>query len=246
MNLLDNNKLSLSLKSKVAIGLCTVAVIGLVGSELVFSSTGKGKDKVTPIPVTVSTPDKAPEKTSDKTQDRSASFANEGQGRRPLRNIFDPWWQDSLMAHDPEIGSMFRRWESLAADSDLLPDRVFSRNSGTSFASGFAPRVDISESDKDVKLTAEVPGLDEKSLSVSAADDSVTIEGTKTQEKSSKAGGFQSVERTYGSFRRVVPLPCQVLGDKAEAGLKDGVLTITIPKSPQARPRENKITITRL
>lgn len=242
MNLLDKNKLSLSLKSKVAIGLCTVAVIGLVGSELVFSSTGKGKDKVIPIPVTVSSPDKTP----DKSQDKSASFAEEGQGRRLPRNIFDPWWQDSIMAHDPEIGSMFRRWETLVADSDLLPDRVFSRNSGASFASGFAPRVDISETDKDVKLTAEVPGLDEKSLSVSAADDSVTIEGTKAQEKSSKVGGFQSVERSYGSFRRVVPLPCQVLGDKAVAGLKDGVLTITIPKSPQARPKENKITITRL
>lgn len=243
MNLLDKNKLSLSLKSKVAIGLCTVVVIGLVGSELVFSSTGKGKDKVTPIPVTVSAPDKNQDKTQDKSQEKSAMV--EGQGRRLPRNIFDPWWQDSILAHDPEIGSMFRRWESLVAD-DLLPERFFSRTSGASFASGFAPRVDISESDKDVKLTAEVPGLDEKSLSVSAADDSVTIEGTKTQEKSSKVDGFQSVERSYGSFRRVVPLPCQVMGDKAVAGLKDGILTITIPKSPQARPKENKITITRL
>jgi HSP20 family molecular chaperone IbpA len=43
-----------------------------------------------------------------------------------------------------------------------------------------------------------------------------------------------------------VPLPCRVLGDKAVAGLKDGILTITIPKSTQARPKENKITITRL
>jgi HSP20 family protein len=140
---------------------------------------------------------------------------------------------------------MFRRWENLA-DGDLVPERFFSRTSGASFGSGFAPRVDISESDKDVKLTAEVPGLDERSLSVSAADDNVTIEGTKTQEKSSKVDGFQSVERSYGSFRRVVPLPCRVLGDKAVAGLKDGILTITIPKSTQARPKENKITITRL
>lgn len=227
----------MKIKPKLGLALAGVVLLGFVGGELI-ASTPRGDDKVTPIQV------KPADKSSSQARSLDRAIDNMRRSAHQLslpNNIFEPWWQ--TMMHDPDAASILRNWDSLNND----PDRIWSITSAHSSARdfGFAPRVDIAESDKDVRLTAEVPGLDEKSLEVSADNDTVTIEGTKSQEKLNKNGGFQSIERSYGSFSRMVHLPCRVLGDKATASLKDGVLTVTLPKAAEAKERNNKITIKR-
>jgi len=103
------------------------------------------------------------------------------------------------------------------------------------------PRIDLSESENEVTVTAELPGVDPKNVEVKVSGNLLTISGEKTQEKQEKKRNYHYVERQYGSFQRTVQLPTTVDPGKVEAAYKDGVLTVTIAKHPGARPR--KITV---
>lgn len=137
-------------------------------------------------------------------------------------SLFEPWWQ--TMLHDPDSDWLLRNFDIMSSDHDKR--WAFPLGSGV-----YIPRIDVDTSDRSVKLSAEVPGIDEKNLDVTVTDTSVSIKGEKQAEESQKSGtGFQSVERHYDSFERTVILPCKVNSDKAEARLKNGVLSIVIPK----------------
>jgi HSP20 family protein len=100
----------------------------------------------------------------------------------------------------------------------------------------FVPSLEIEERDKDVRICAELPGLDEKDFELSIDDGVLTLRGEKRSETSSEKGGWSRTERSYGRFERRVALPCEVVADKASADFKRGVLTVTLPKSePKAR-----------
>lgn len=105
------------------------------------------------------------------------------------------------------------------------------------------PKVDISESRKQYTLTVEVPGVDEKDLELSVEDDTLIIRGEKRYEKTDEDEQFHRVERTYGAFQRVISLPADADADRIEATFKNGVLTITIPKSASAKPPVRRIAI---
>jgi HSP20 family protein len=102
----------------------------------------------------------------------------------------------------------------------------------------FSPRVDVVEGDKAVTVSAELPGLDEKEIDVSLSHGVLTISGEKREEKEDKGKNYYRMERSYGSFQRSIPLPSEVDEDKAEATFKKGVLTITLPKTAEARDRK--------
>ncbi|MBF0539140.1 MAG: Hsp20/alpha crystallin family protein [Nitrospirae bacterium] len=108
---------------------------------------------------------------------------------------------------------------------------------------GFEPRLNVTEDDREVKVSAELPGLDEKDIDVSLTKDSLTIKGEKKEEKEEKATGYYRVERSYGTFSRTVTLPCEIDQDKVEASFKKGVLVITLPKTAEACSEKKKITI---
>lgn len=110
----------------------------------------------------------------------------------------------------------------------------------------FNPRVDVSETDKEIRVTAELPGLQEKEIELSITDDSLTIKGEKKEEKEEKEEqkGYYRMERTYGSFTRVIALPSEVQTDKAKASFKNGVLSIEMPKKPEATSNKRTIPIT--
>lgn len=152
------------------------------------------------------------------------------------------------------------REQSLARRQDVDPFRSFQRDMNRLFddffkdlplamwshedlAAGFNPRVDVSETEKDVKVSAELPGLDEKDITVEMGDASVTIRGEKKEEKEEKRKNWYTREQTYGSFHRVVPLPASVEGEKVSATFKKGVLTITVPKKAQDLPQRKTIKI---
>jgi len=100
--------------------------------------------------------------------------------------------------------------------------------------SAFSPQVDIVDNEKEVKISVELPGLDEKDIEVSLSRDTLTISGEKRQEKEDKGKNYYRMERSYGSFRRTVALPCEVNAEQVEATFKNGVLTIILPKIIEA------------
>ena len=110
-------------------------------------------------------------------------------------------------------------------------------------AMGFSPRVDVSETDKEVRISAELPGMEEKDLSVEIDETSVTLRGERKEEKEDKGKNWYTREQSYGAFHRVIPLPASVDGGKASANFKKGVLTVTAPKRVEEQARRKSIKI---
>ena len=108
---------------------------------------------------------------------------------------------------------------------------------------GKIPSVDISETEKAYEVAAELPGMDEKNVEVKYADGTLTIKGEKNDEKEEKKEGYYLSERNYGSFQRSFRLPDGVDADKIEASFKKGVLTVMLPKTPEAQKKEKRIEI---
>jgi len=107
----------------------------------------------------------------------------------------------------------------------------------------WAPSVDVAETDQDIVVTAELPGVKQEDVDVTITNDVLTLKGEKKEEKEVKKENYHRIERSYGSFQRSVSLPTGVQGDKAKAKYKDGVLQITIPKTEEAKPKQIKINV---
>ena len=103
------------------------------------------------------------------------------------------------------------------------------------------PHVEVSETDKEIRVTAELPGLDEKDVEVALDDDVLTLCGEKRSESDDKDRQFS--ERFYGQFERRIALGTEVAEDKVDARFKNGVLTITLPKTERAQSRTKRIAI---
>jgi HSP20 family protein len=106
-----------------------------------------------------------------------------------------------------------------------------------------APAVDVVEQDKAYEITAELPGLDESNVDVKFADGVLTIKGEKKEEKEERKKDQYLSERRYGSFQRAFRVPDGVDVDNIAASFKNGVLTVTLPKTAQAAQSEKKIPI---
>lgn len=105
------------------------------------------------------------------------------------------------------------------------------------------PAVDIAEKDRAFEITADLPGFDEKNVDVSVANGAITIKGEKREEKEERRKGYHLQERHTGSFERTFGIPEGVEADKIEAHFAKGVLTLTLPKKPEAQKPEKKIEI---
>lgn len=105
------------------------------------------------------------------------------------------------------------------------------------------PAVDIAETDKEILVTAELPGLDEKDLDVTLRGNHLHIRGEKKAEKEEKGELYYHKESSYGAFHRAIPLPAEVEEDRIEATYKKGVLKIKLPKSAEALKTRKKISI---
>lgn len=110
-------------------------------------------------------------------------------------------------------------------------------------AAGFSPRVDVSETDEEVKVSAELPGMDEKDITVEMDDAAITIRGEKKEEQEEKGKNWYTKEQSYGFFHRIIPLPASVEGEKAKAKFKKGILTITVPKKEEEKAKRKTIQI---
>jgi HSP20 family protein len=98
----------------------------------------------------------------------------------------------------------------------------------------FNPRTNVAETDKAVEVTVELPGMKAEEFHVDLKDKELWITGEKKEETEEKGKTFHRIERRHGEFRRVIPLPVHVDREKIEAVFKDGLLKVTVPKTPEA------------
>ncbi|MCB1463768.1 MAG: Hsp20/alpha crystallin family protein [Nitratireductor sp.] len=160
-----------------------------------------------------------------------------------------PWRRNN----GDQLPSVFRDGErdpfvSLHREVNRLFDDVF-RGFGSSLPSldGVSafnsrwPSVEISDGEKEIKVTAEVPGLEEKDIEVLLNDGLLTLKGEKRSETENKDNQFS--ERFYGRFERRIPLDYEIKEDQVEARFKNGVLTVTLPKSEKAQSQVKRIAI---
>ena len=110
-------------------------------------------------------------------------------------------------------------------------------------ADSFVPQIDVVDTDKEIKISAELPGLDEKDIEISLTRDALTIKGEKREEKEEKGKDYYRSERSYGSFTRTIPLPVEIDAEKVGASFKKGVLTVKLPKTKQVINETKKVSI---
>ena len=145
--------------------------------------------------------------------------------RREVDRLFD------------DFGTEFWRSPFRRSLSEMAP--AFRRE----FQVGPAPAVDIVEKDNAYEVTADLPGFDEKNIEVKLQNGSLCIKGERKSEKKEEKKDFHLTEREFGSFERRFTLPEGVDADKIEASLKKGVLTVTLPKKPEAQKPAKKIEV---
>jgi HSP20 family protein len=104
------------------------------------------------------------------------------------------------------------------------------------------PAVDVQDKDKEVVVTAELPGLELKDIDLSVVNDALVLKGEKKFERTEEKSGYTLQERGYGSFHRRVPLPDGVKSELVKAEYKNGVLTVRLPKDERKRPKRIAIS----
>lgn len=109
---------------------------------------------------------------------------------------------------------------------------------------GDVPAVEVSEDDKALHVTAELPGMNKDDFDVELTGNHLIIKGEKRSNREKREGGYYYSECSYGSFSRSIPLPAEVEEDKVSADYKQGVLHITLPKSEKAQGHRIPITST--
>lgn len=149
-----------------------------------------------------------------------------GRGNRPLpaTESWSPW------------SDFERLFDELAGDFGLGAAPALRE---------FSPRIDVVETDDELRVSAELPGLEEKDFEVVLENDVLTLKGEKRSERDEERGGLRHVETSSGSFRRAFRLPFEVDPDAVKAAYKHGVLTVTVAKPVQAKSQTRTIPVTR-
>ena len=137
----------------------------------------------------------------------------------------------------------FRREMDRLFDDFFSNGSMLARRNGGNGWYDLAPELDIAETDKDIVVTAELPGVDQKDLEVTLAGDTLTIKGEKKYEHEENDEGRHYMERRYGSFCRTVRLPFEAGDLSVDAELKNGVLTVRVPKPAELRTESKRIEI---
>ncbi|MBU1189174.1 MAG: Hsp20/alpha crystallin family protein [Gammaproteobacteria bacterium] len=165
-----------------------------------------------------------------------------------------PWNWFNREADQHKSTSLTRHNDPLTSMHDQL-DRMFDRfladfptpfgNSGTLETMILRPQLDIAESDKHYTVAVEVPGVNEDDIDITLEQNLLTISGEKKQESSKDENGFHKVERSYGSFQRVLNLPDDADSNDIKADVKKGVLKIRIGRSKPDKATSHRIPIGR-
>jgi HSP20 family protein len=136
-------------------------------------------------------------------------------------------WNPTLAAREP----FYRLFDFFSGEGngEELTSRVWT------------PAVDIEETDSAYRIEAELPGLNKDDVQITMENNVLRIAGERKLEKDVRKDNFHRIERVYGTFQRSFALPQQVDSEHVQASFKDGILTVLVPKSAQARPRKIEI-----
>ena len=149
------------------------------------------------------------------------------------------WGGPRLPSHVTNNDPFVRLWNDV--------DRVFSNILQGTGLTDWQPAgmvglpVEVYEEGNELKVVAELPGVEEKDVAVELTGNVLTIKGEKKAEQERKEEGYHLAERRYGSFTRSLQLPYEVEADKVQASFKDGVLTVTMPKPAEQQPKRIEV-----
>jgi HSP20 family protein len=192
------------------------------------------------------------------TNARGSPYSPRGEKKMSNSVKKVPVHTEAKTALRPKTAELMRPFEKLRQQVDHLFED-FSLGSGLSlFNRGLfdvaplwdreligqsMPAVDIVEKDKSFEITAELPGMDQKDIEIKLSNGSLIIKGEKQETKEEKKKGYHLSERSYGSFERMFNLPKEVDADKIEASYSKGVLSISLPKKPEALKADKVVQI---
>lgn len=138
----------------------------------------------------------------------------------------DVWGRSSIMPMTDWFDRLFGGWPTYSAE-----------------AGSWTPRVDVHETDREIHLYVEVPGVNREDVKVEIKNNVLTISGERKPEPENEKSEYTHVERNYGKFDRTFALPNTVKSDSIGAAYKDGVLTVTLTKTEKAMPKEIAVEV---
>jgi HSP20 family protein len=143
------------------------------------------------------------------------------------RDPYDPW--SDIRTLQEEINDLF--------DIDRFPpiSGLFDRSN--------SPSIDIVEGENDFTVACELPGLEQKDIDLSIVSNVLTIKGDKKNERETRNGKYYKKETWSGSFQRTLSLPSSVDPERVNAQLKDGILTVSLPKKEEAKPKQISVNV---
>ena len=147
----------------------------------------------------------------------------------------------ALVRWDP-----FRELEEMSGRLNRIfarPETRTSNGKETMIIADWTPSVDISETEGEYQIEAEIPDVRKDDVKVTVEDGVLTIQGRRNQEKEEKGTKYHRIERFYGSFARTFSLPDVIEADKVNAEFKDGVLNLRLPKSEKAKPKAIEVKV---
>ena len=140
----------------------------------------------------------------------------------------------------------FKNIEKTRSEMDRLLDTfLFGKPKTRGFAEQeeWQPPIDVAETESELIVNVEIPGVDPRDIDVSLTGDTLFVKGEKKPETEEKAEDYHLLERNYGTFTRSIHLPVEVQNDKISASYKNGVLTVVLPKPERAQKKEIKIKV---
>jgi HSP20 family protein len=133
--------------------------------------------------------------------------------------------------------------EPFRKEMEEVMERFFGQENGKPRSGEvWAPRVDVEETDKEILVKADLPGVDPKNIEITVENGVLMVRGEKNEEKEEKKKNYHRIERFAGSFYRAIQLPPGADTEKVSAASANGVVTVTIPKKAEAQPK--KVTVT--
>ncbi|BBA69081.1 Hsp20/alpha crystallin family protein [Geobacter sulfurreducens] len=141
--------------------------------------------------------------------------------------------------------SPFRDMMNMQEQMNRLLDLAWSKQGGEELREGaWQPPVDIFEDENAVIIKAELPGIDQKDIEVRIEDNTLTIRGERKHEEEVRKENYHRVERYYGGFQRSFSIPATIDQEKVRASSDKGVLTITLPKREEVKPKQITVEVT--
>lgn len=142
----------------------------------------------------------------------------------------------------PRITGIWQPWKRFEREMEDLFERVGGTTWPVPFTDGeFAPRMNLAETDSEIEVTVDLPGMKLEEFEVELKDGELWISGERKEEKEEKGKTFRRMERHYGAFRRVVTLPAAVEEKNVKAEYHEGVLRVTLPKSEAVKPKHIEV-----